>query len=100
MRASDVAAFGKMNTFGDGPSLGVRVCLEVEFEVGASADSVAAGFVDLVRGIAVICDKQVRPVFGSEDVGFLQKSLIIYQYGSTKVKSKKSCALIFREAMN
>lgn len=56
MEAPEVAAFGKMNTFGDGPSLGVSVCLEAELEVvGASVDSLGTDCVDLVvRGMTLV----------------------------------------------
>jgi hypothetical protein len=53
MRASKVAAFGKMNTFGGGPCLGATVCLETELEAASSVDWLVAGLVDLVRAMAL-----------------------------------------------
>lgn len=58
MRASRVAVFGKMNMPGDEPSLGVSVYLEARVAAGVSVDSLAAGLVDLVRGMALVsCDQ-------------------------------------------
>lgn len=71
MDAVEVAAFGTMNTFGDGPSLGVSVCLEAELEAeGALVDSLATGFVDLVvRAMALVDARRSTVDMGDGSVG-------------------------------
>lgn len=51
IRASDVAALGKIKTRLGGPFLDSRVYFEAASEAGASVDCFAGGLADLVRGM-------------------------------------------------
>lgn len=66
MRASDVALFGRMKSFGGGPAAGVSANLDDETGVAGSAESAAPALVDRVRGIVCVGGWWLRDGSGSE----------------------------------